>query len=356
MGLEFASTNGTITCNGKRVHIKGTNWFGLETDTYSLHGLWSVSLDSILGFLSDNDFNAVRIPLSVELVEKLKTDKIKSVSANPGLVDMTIEAFLDHVFKKCAEKGILVMLDMHLLKASAPIPELWYSSEFPEERSIAAWRTLVTRYQKHWNFFACDLKNEPHGAATWGDGAKTDWRAAAERIGNSILALCPRMLIFVEGNDGQGKDISWWGGYLALAHPSKSPVRLSVPNRLVYSPHVYGPDVHDKDMFKAATFPKNVPEYWRRWVHYSLLLCGYCSARYKAFLLHCPHDYLWFLVRHRCAPKPVFLNCIQYVTANCTQGYPVLGYCGITPINRWPRFNQIWDSHYSWTRSRCWLV
>jgi endoglucanase len=269
MALEFASTNGTITCNGKRVRIKGTNWFGLETDIYSLHGLWAVSFDSILGFISDNKFNALRIPVSVELVEKLKTDKIKSISgsANPDLADMTIEAFLDYVFKKCAEKGILVMLDMHLLKASASIPELWYSPDVPEERTIAAWKTLVTRYQKHWNFFACDLKNEPHGAATWGDGAKTDWRAAAERIGNSILALCPRMLIFVEGIDGRDMDDSWWGGYLALAHPSKSPVRLSVPNRLVYSPHVYGPDVFSKEMFKAATFPQNMPEQWRRWVN-----------------------------------------------------------------------------------------
>jgi endoglucanase len=271
--LKFESTEGIIKCNGQRVHIKGANWSGLETPDFVLHGLWSVSFDSILGFLSANKFNALRIPVSVELVEKLKTAKVTdsdarpNVSINPDLKAMTVEKFLEYVFKKCAERGILVMLDMHRQKAREILPPLWYNAEYSEERFIAAWKTLVTRYQSHWNFFACDLKNEPHGAASWGDGSATDWRAAAERIGNSILALCPRMLIFVEGNDGQGKDISWYGGYLALAHPTKSPVRLSVPKRLVYSPHVYGPDVDDRDMFRTPDFPKNMPEVWRRWVN-----------------------------------------------------------------------------------------
>jgi endoglucanase len=283
MALEFASTNGVIMCNGKRVHIKGTNWFGLETPDGVLHGLWSVSLDSILAFLSANKFNAVRIPVSVELVEKLKTGKVTdsgaapNKSTNPDLMNMTIETFLELVFKKCAEKGILVMLDMHRQQASDVLPPLWYSAGYDERRFIAAWKTLVTRYQSHWNFFACDLKNEPHFAATWGDDAETDWRAAAERIGNAILALCPRMLIFVEGIDGtHNNEDSWWGGYLGLAGPDKYPVRLSVPNRLVYSPHVYGPDVFSKEAFKEASFPVNMQEYWRRCVIAllgSMLLC-----------------------------------------------------------------------------------
>jgi endoglucanase len=269
---KFESTGGVIKCNDQPVHIKGANWSGLETPDFVLHGLWSVSLDSILSFLKDNDFNALRIPVSVELVEKLSTVKVNHSSArpnastNPDLVDMTIQAFLDHLFKKCAEKGILVMLDMHRLKASEVLPPLWYNAEYSEGRLNGAWRTLIALYKNHWNFFACDLKNEPHGAASWGDGSATDWRAAAQRIGDSILALCPRMLIFVEGNDGQGKDISWYGGYLALAHPDIRPVRLSVPKRLVYSPHVYGPDVDDRDMFRTPDFPKNMPEVWHRWV------------------------------------------------------------------------------------------
>lgn len=45
------------------------------------------------------------------------------------------------------------------------------------------------RYQSAWNVFGVDLKNEPHDAATWGDGnLRTDWRLAAQRLGNAILA------------------------------------------------------------------------------------------------------------------------------------------------------------------------
>ena len=44
------------------------------------------------------------------------------------------------------------------------------------------------RYLSAWNVFAVDLKNEPHDAATWGDGnPKTDWRLAAQRLGDAVL-------------------------------------------------------------------------------------------------------------------------------------------------------------------------
>jgi len=45
-----------------------------------------------------------------------------------------------------------------------------------------------------------DLKNEPHGAATWGmNSPSTDWNSAAERAGAAVLKANPNILIFVEG-------------------------------------------------------------------------------------------------------------------------------------------------------------
>jgi endoglucanase len=49
-----------------------------------------------------------------------------------------------------------------------------------------------------------DLRNEPradnhrHLTPTWGTGnIKTDWKIAAQRAGNYILSVNPRLLIFV---------------------------------------------------------------------------------------------------------------------------------------------------------------
>lgn len=42
---------------------------------------------------------------------------------------------------------------------------------------------MLDKVGKKWNVFAIDLKNEPHGEASWGDShPATDWNKAAERI------------------------------------------------------------------------------------------------------------------------------------------------------------------------------
>ena len=49
------------------------------------------------------------------------------------------------------------------------------------EPASRRWRTRLR--------VSTDLHNEPHGPATWGDGnTANDWRLAAERAGNAILA------------------------------------------------------------------------------------------------------------------------------------------------------------------------
>ena len=76
------------------------------------------------------------------------------------------------------------------------------------------------------------------------DNKDTDWRLAAERIGAAVQAIAPRLLIFVEGVQANCspvplQQLACWGG--ALDSAGAAPVRLRVPNKLVYSPHVYGP-------------------------------------------------------------------------------------------------------------------
>ena len=58
---------------------------------------------------------------------------------------------------------------------------------------------------------------------------KTDWAAAAVRVGNAVLAANAALLVFVEG-------LSY---STDLHQVAQHPIALAVANRLVYSPHDY---------------------------------------------------------------------------------------------------------------------
>jgi endoglucanase len=125
---------------------------------------------------------------------------------------------------------------------------------------------MAERYRSQSNIFSADLKNEPHRAATWGtDDAATDWRLAAEKAGNAILSVNPDWLIVVQGIESNVPDqklqTHWQGGNLEGV--GRFPVRLSQPNKLVYSPHEYGPGVYNHVGFSEPDFPDNLRDRWQ---------------------------------------------------------------------------------------------
>ncbi len=262
----FAKTDG-LYLGSKRFKLKGVNWFGFETNIYTVHGLWSVSMDSLFAFLKQNKFNAIRVPIALELVQNLDKYRPSGIdfSKNPTLQNLTAGQLLDKFISKCREYSLLVLLDMHTHKSSGAIEPLWWVENF--ERSerdwINGWKVLVNRYKKQDHVFGCDIKNEPHGRATWLTGNKqTDWAKAAERIADAIHQINPKLLIFIEGIENpQGPNVgSFWGGNLSDVKRYK--IKLRVPNKLVYSPHVYGPSVFMQRYFNDPNFPKNMPSIW----------------------------------------------------------------------------------------------
>ena len=119
--------------------------------------------------------------------------------------------------------------------------------------------------------FGADLLNEPHGAR-W-----DEWAAAAAELGDFVLSKCARWVVFVEGVAHKGMKNQrefFWGENLQDA--ASRPVRLRLSNKLVYSPHVYGPGDADEDhhmpYFDDKRFPANMEAIWER--HF-----GYLSAR-----------------------------------------------------------------------------
>jgi endoglucanase len=258
-----------VDAKGRVVRITGVNWFGLETGTYAPHGLWARNLDDMLDQIAGAGFNTIRLPYSNQLFEAGSAPNGVDFTLNPDLDGLSGLQVMDQVIQRAGERGLKVILDRHRPTSQAQ-SELWYTDRVSEQRWIDDWVKLASRYRGNPTVIGADLHNEPRGPATWGDGNQaTDWRAAAERAGNAVLAANPDWLIFVEGIERHGDDWYWWGGNLAMA--GTQPVRLSAPDKLVYEAHDYGPGVYNQTWFHAPDFPLNLPGIWHsHWAYLKL--------------------------------------------------------------------------------------
>ncbi|KAG5181695.1 glycoside hydrolase superfamily [Tribonema minus] len=276
-GMTWKSESGRVKLNGEQFHIKGANWFGFETESHVLHGLWgATTMERVLNFCQANKINALRVPVSLDLALNSKT-----VVARGSCQECSAELawdMLDRLFVMAAARGIVIVLDMHRLDQYNN-SDLWYDGKHTQDQFIQGWGDLLTRFGDKANLMGIDLKNEPHGAATWGLGSATDWNAAAVYIVKKIKERVPgyNKLIFVEGVGTDGAIAQYppsdpafdkfWGQNLdgVISHP----IDFGTPelnSLLVYSPHVYGPSVADQVYFKDATFPANMPSIWDKQV------------------------------------------------------------------------------------------
>lgn len=264
-------TNGgsIVDAEGRVVHISGVNWFGLETSTFAPQGLWARSMDSMLDQIAQSGFNTIRLPYSDDIFNASNKPNGIDFQLNPDLQGLSALQIMDQVVERAGERNLKIILDRHRPNALGQ-SELWYTGQVSEQKWIDDWVALAERYKGNPTIIGADLHNEPHGPATWGDGNQaTDWRAAAERAGNAVLQANPDLLIIVEGIEHQGNDWYWWGGNLAPA--AQAPVELSVPGKLVYEAHDYGPGVNQQSWFSASDFPQNLAGIWQsHWAYLKL--------------------------------------------------------------------------------------
>ncbi|HEY9858431.1 MAG TPA: cellulase family glycosylhydrolase [Candidatus Obscuribacterales bacterium] len=260
-----------IDARGQPVLLRGVNWFGIETELHAPHGLWSRDYREMLAQIKGLGYNIIRLPFSVQALRSAEVSGINfKIGANQALQSKSPLEIMDAVIQAAGQQGLLILLDCHQLNDQR-IPELWYGDGFTEADWINTWKMLAVRYKNQPHVIGADLKNEPHGRASWGtNDSTTDWRLAAERAGNAILAVNPHWLIVVEGVEnnvpGQKLAIHWQGGNLEGV--KRYPVRLAVKHKLVYSPHEYGPGVYDQPWFSEAAFPKNLYSRWETGFHY----------------------------------------------------------------------------------------
>jgi len=249
---------------GREVRITGINWFGMETGDHAPGGLNERNWQDVLDQIASLGYNTIRIPYSNEALDPNSRVGGIDPQLNPDLVGLSGLQMLDRLVQGARDRGLKIVLDRHKPTAYDS-PELWYTEQVPESRWIADWRMLAARYAGNDTVIGFDLSNEPRGAASWGTGdVATDWRLAAERAGNAILDVNPYLLIFVEGIEHYNGEKFWWGGDLQGVR--SAPVRLKVSDRIVYSPHDYGPEVSGQPWFWDPRFPSNMPAEWdRRW-------------------------------------------------------------------------------------------
>ncbi len=286
-GTGYWHTSGSkiLDANNQQVRITGINWFGFETGNYVVHGLWSRDYKDVLNQIKSLGYNTIRLPYSNQLFDAGSApNSINFWQMNADLQGLTTGLqVMDKIIAYGGSIGLRFILDQHRPDSGSQSP-LWYTSAYPESRWLSDWTMLAQHYAGNTAVVGADLHNEPHhvqgnptAGACWGCGNPTvDWRLAAQKAGNAILAVNPNWLIVVEGVDcfgpggvvepSQGADCTWWGGNLEGVQ--SYPVQLSVANRVVYSPHDYPHDVSPQPWFDDPNYPSNMPALWDKWWGY----------------------------------------------------------------------------------------
>lgn len=289
----YTDGNRIVDKDGKRVWLTGVNWFGYNTGTNTFDGLWNSELKSSVAAIADHGFNLIRVPMSAELINQWAAGEYPKANynnaLNPDLNGMNSLEIFDYFLKLAEENGIKVMPDIHSAEtnASGHTVNLWYTSKISAEDYYSALEWMAERYKDNDTIIAFDLKNEPHGkpyegssAAIWNDSTSANnWKHVAETAAARVLAKNPNVLIMVEGTEIYPKNLSansdyhstndddyyfnWWGGNLRGV--KDYPVDLGkYQNKLVYSPHDYGPAVYAQPWFQGGyTFDSLMKDCWR---------------------------------------------------------------------------------------------
>ena len=289
-------TNAWIDAGPIKIH--GASWFGMETEACVIGGAQHLPIETIAEWLSEQGFNAVRLPLAADAILNprhpctLKGDVEAVRNRNFAFGSMQYLDQVAELARVAGESGLLVLLDMHVLVAGKwPDGGSVYGGG--RQQLFSAWDRLAELLcdpDDYWNVFAADLKNEPYGMA-WGDASSAStWSELATALGVHLHAKCPRWAIFVEGvgecadahsdagclhpSAGEHQNMhlhagTWWGENLqaAVAAPvtvqdAESESSGAAFGKTVYSPHTYGPSTHHQVQFDDSAFPSNMPRIW----------------------------------------------------------------------------------------------
>lgn len=313
---DWLSTDGNLIVDsqGNPVWLTGANWFGLNTTERILHGIWTLNMHDLIEEIAERGMNVLRIPIATELIKEWMAGDFKAAQVNfwvnKELEGMNTLEIFDRFLDAAKACGIKVVLDVHHPHQDNTGHTYWgwEKDEITLDDFYSTWEWMAERYKNNDTIVGFDIQNEPHGQpdgtagnelireegesweefcqrkpettasdfAKW-DGTKDEnnWRYIAEEVSKRILAIHPNILIMVEGVEAyprydkwvNHKRVSlpsaqhlcyyfnWWGGNLRGVRDY--PVRVpGFENKIVYSPHEYGPAVYMQPWFRTE-FTRN---------------------------------------------------------------------------------------------------
>lgn len=290
---DWLHTKGSkiLDSSGREVWLTGINWFGYNTGTNTFDGLWNSDLEVSIDAIADHGFNLLRIPMSSELIKQWSEGEYPAANFNQAtnyyLVGMNSLEIFDYVVDLCRSDGIKIMIDIHCADTDAAghNKPMWYGDRITEKDYLDSLGWIAARYKNDDTIIAYDLENEPHGKAYENPRAKWDgskdpdnWKYIAEKAAGKVLKANPNVLVMIEGIEIYPKDIkkngsfkstdmndyhcTWWGGNLRGV--KDNPVDLGkYNNKIVYSPHDYGPTVYQQPWFSGKyTYESLYKDVW----------------------------------------------------------------------------------------------
>ncbi|CZT18936.1 related to endo-beta-1,4-glucanase [Ramularia collo-cygni] len=246
--------------DGQRVKLASINWYGASDIFHVAGGLDIRHRDEIAATIRSMGFNSVRFPYSDQMVMENRIIPVELIAANLDLLDdydlkqphkelhlqknndITGPRALD-VFNACVESltkaGLAVIINDHITNAHwcdgfNLCDSSWKNDHLgfckikqTTESWIANWQTIMRPFIDNPLVVGADLRNEPRGL--WGTMTWNSWATAAEKASEALLEMQPNWLMIVEGTSSAND----------CSGAKARPVELSLPNRLVYSAHVY---------------------------------------------------------------------------------------------------------------------
>lgn len=227
--------------HGQRLKLVSVNWYGASDELMIPGGLDIQNRYSIARSIHELGFNSVRLPYADEMVTRNPVIQANQLVANADLIGLRALDVFRAVVESLTETGIAVIINNHITQArwccdGNLCDAKWENSYLGPfcrvSQTEADWiRNLITVMSPHIRdplVVGVDLRNEirgPSGKLLW-----DSWAAAAEKAAEQLHALQPEWLMIVEGVSSANH----------ISGAKSRPVILSIPDKLVYSAHVYG--------------------------------------------------------------------------------------------------------------------